>query len=223
MATALITGANRGIGLALCRLLAARGDEAIAACRSSSPELEALDHLGVRVETGLDVTSDDAVAALDQRLGTTQLDLLVNNAGIMTHESLDDLDFNRIRRQFEVNSLGPLRVTATLLERLRPGAKIAFVTSRMGSITDNTSGGDYGYRMSKVALNMAAVSLARDLAARQILVAVLHPGWVRTEMTGGHGQLDPKESAAGLLARIDALTEASSGGFWHTSGERLPW
>jgi NAD(P)-dependent dehydrogenase (short-subunit alcohol dehydrogenase family) len=220
MATALITGANRGIGLELCRLLDARGDRVIAACRSSSPEL---DDLGVRVETGLDVTSADSVAALDQRLGDTQLDLLVNNAGIMTHESLDDLDFDRIRRQLEVNSLGPLRITAALLDRLANGAKIAFITSRMSSLGENTSGGDYGYRMSKAALNMAAVSLARDVAARQIAVAVLHPGWVRTSMTGGQGQLEPADSAAGLLARIDALTQATSGGFWHVNGDRLPW
>lgn len=220
MATALITGANRGIGLALCRHLAGRGDRVIAACRSASPELDAL---GVQVEAGLDVTSDESVADLDRRLGDAQLDLLVNNAGIMTHESLDDLDFDRVRRQLEVNSLGPLRVTAALLHRLRPGAKLGFITSRMGSIADNTSGGSYGYRMSKVALNMAAVSLARDLAARQIAVAVLHPGWVRTGMTGGNGQLDPDESAAGLVARLDALTPATSGGFWHTSGDRLPW
>jgi NAD(P)-dependent dehydrogenase (short-subunit alcohol dehydrogenase family) len=220
MATALITGANRGIGLALCRLLAARGDQVIAVCRSSSPEL---DSLGVRIETGLDVTSDDSVAALARRLGDTELDLLVNNAGIMTHESLEELDFDRIRRQLEINSLGPLRVTAALLDRLRTGGKIAFITSRMSSLTDNTSGGDYGYRMSKVALNMAAVSLARDLAARQIAVAVLHPGWVRTSMTGGQGQLEPEDSATALLARVDALTQATSGGFWHANGERLPW
>jgi NAD(P)-dependent dehydrogenase (short-subunit alcohol dehydrogenase family) len=220
MATALITGANRGIGLALCRLLAARGDRVIAVCRSSSPELESL---GVRIEAGLDVTSDASVAGLDERLGDTELDLLVNNAGIMTHESLEDLDFDRIREQLEINSLGPLRVTAALLDRFRTGAKIAFITSRMSSLTDNTSGGDYGYRMSKVALNMAAVSLARDLAARQIAVAVLHPGWVRTSMTGGQGQLDPDDSATGLLARIDALTQATSGGFWHVNGDRLPW
>lgn len=220
MATALITGANRGIGLELCRLLDARGDRVIAACRASSPEL---DGLGVRVETGLDVTLDEAVAAFDQRLGDIELDLLVNNAGIMTHESLNDLDFDRIRRQFEVNSLGPLRVTAALLDRMANGAKIAFISSRMSSLADNTSGDDYGYRMSKVALNMAAVSLARDLAARQIAVAVLHPGWVRTSMTRGQGQLDPADSAAGLLGRIDALTQATSGGFWHVNGDRLPW
>jgi NAD(P)-dependent dehydrogenase (short-subunit alcohol dehydrogenase family) len=220
MATALITGANRGIGLALCRQLAARGDRVIAACRSSSPELESL---GVRIETGLDVTSDASVSALHERLGDTELDLLVNNAGIMSHETLETLDFDRIRRQFEINSLAPLRVTAALLDRLRTGAKIAFITSRMSSLADNTSGGDYGYRMSKVALNMAAVSLARDLTARQIAVAVLHPGWVRTSMTGGQGQLDPDDSAAGLLARIDALTLATSGGFWHVNGDRLPW
>ncbi|WP_428264971.1 SDR family oxidoreductase [Haliangium sp.] len=220
MATVLITGSNRGIGLELCRQLAARGERVIAACRTPTPALEGL---GVELQRDVDVSSAESVAALDQRLGNTAIDVLINNAGIMTRESLDDLDVGRILREFEVNSLGPLLVAATLRHRFGPGAKLAFITSRMGSIADNTSGGAYGYRMSKAALNCAAVSLARDLAPRQIAVAVLHPGWVRTDMTGGSGQLDPAESARGLIARIDELTLDTSGGFWHTNGDRLPW
>lgn len=220
MATALVTGANRGIGLELCRQLKERGDTVIAAARSAGADLEAL---GVRVETGLDVTSDEAVDRLRQRLDGVQIDLLINNAGILRDDQLEHLSFDQIREQFEVNSLGPLRVTAALLERLAPAAKVAMITSRMGSIADNTSGGRYGYRMSKAALNSASVSLARDLRARGIAVAILHPGFVRTDMTGHAGNIEPSESARGLLARIDALTLESSGTFWHVNGESLPW
>lgn len=195
-------------------------DGVIAACRRTSPGLDAL---GVRVEVGVDVTSDAAVDALAERLGATTLDLLILNAGILSSEALGDLDFDRIRRQLEVNALGPLRVTARLAGHLREGAKVALVTSRMGSIADNTSGGRYGYRMSKAALNIAGVSLAHDLRSRGVAVALLHPGFVRTDMTGHAGLVDAPEAAAGLIARIDALTLATSGGFWHANGETLPW
>ncbi|MFO7566075.1 MAG: SDR family oxidoreductase [Enhygromyxa sp.] len=220
MATVLITGANRGIGLELARLSAQRGDRVIAACRHSSPELEALD---VELRPGVDVTDPESLAALDASLGDTTLDLLINNAGILVPTSLDELDFDAVRRQFEVNAMGPLRVVVALRGRLGSGSKIAIVTSRMGSIADNGSGGSYGYRMSKAAVNMAGVTLARDLAKAQIAVALLHPGWVKTDMTRQTGNITAQESAAGLLARIDALTLEQSGGFWHENGERLPW
>ncbi len=220
MARVVITGANRGIGLELARQLAARGDEVIAACRSASPELAGL---GVEVVDGVDVTTDEGVAVLTQQLAGRTVDVVVNNAGLLTSESLDELDFGRIRRQLEVNALGPLRLTAALVPHLGRGSKVAIVTSRMGSIADNTSGGRYGYRMSKAAVNMAGVSLARDLADRGVAVAILHPGFVRTDMTGHQGLVDPPESAAGLIARIDELTLETSGGFWHANGERLPW
>ena len=220
MATALITGANRGIGLELCRQLAARGDRVIGVCRRSSPDL---DGLGARVESGVDVTSDDDVRALADRLSDESLDLVVNNAGALGRVDLENLDFDEIRRLFEVNSLGPLRVTAALLPRLHTGSKVAIITSRMGSIDDNTSGGSYGYRMSKAAVNMAGKSLAVDLEPRGIAVAILHPGFVRTEMTHHQGNVEPAESAAGLLARIDELSIETTGGFWHANGERLPW
>jgi len=220
MATAIVTGANRGIGLELTRQLLSRGDTVFAACREASPALTAT---GANVVAGIDVTDGECVDRLRDSLDGTTVDLLVNNAGILIHESLGDLDLARIRRQLEVNALGPLRVTAALLPNLRRGAKVALVTSRMGSIADNSSGGSYGYRMSKAALNMAGVSLARDLAERGIAVAILHPGYVRTGMTGGQGLVSPEESAAGLLARIDALTLDTSGSFWHANGEPLPW
>ena len=219
MANALVTGSNRGIGLELCRRLAARGDEVIATCRRASPELEALE---APVLAGVDVADDASVERLARELDGTELDLLVNNAGVLTREGLDDLDLDRVRRQLEINALGPLRVTHALLPNLTRGSKVVMITSLMGSMGDNGSGGYYGYRMSKAALNAAAVSLARDLEPRGIAVFALHPGMVATEMTGGRG-IPAGESVDGLLERIDALTLADTGTFWHQDGRRLPW
>ena len=219
MATYLITGANRGIGLEYCRQLTERGETAIAVCRKTS---EALDSLGIRVETGIDITSDDSVADLASRLKNTPLDVLINNAGILRKNTLPQLDFDAIRQQFEVNALGALRVTQALLPNLGTGAKVAIMTSRMGSIEDNTSGNSYGYRMSKVAVSMAGKSLSIDLKPRQIAVAILHPGMVSTDMTG-HNGIPTQEAVQGLLARIDQLNLENSGTFWHAKGEVLPW
>jgi NAD(P)-dependent dehydrogenase (short-subunit alcohol dehydrogenase family) len=219
MAVVLVTGANKGIGLELSRQLKARSDEVIAACRKSS---KALDALGVRVETGVEVSDDASIAALKTKLGDTKLDLLINNAGILEREGLSEMSFESIERQLQVNALGPLRVTTALLPLLREGGKVAIITSRMGSIADNGSGGYYGYRMSKAAVNAAGVSLAHDLKGRGVAVALLHPGMVNTDMT--HHGIPPAESVRGLLARIDALNLQNTGRFWHaTTGEILPW
>ena len=219
MARILITGANRGIGLELARQLHARGDEVVAACRAASNALSAL---GVRVLEGVDVADPRSVEQLAAELDGTSLDVLINNAGLLTVESLDDFDEDRIRRQFEVNTLGPLRVTRALLDCLGDGAKVAIVTSLMGSISDNGSGGYYGYRMSKAAVNAGGVSLARDLSSRGIAVGLLHPGMVATEMTGGRG-IPVEESAAGLIARIDELDLEHTGSFRHQDGRELEW
>lgn len=220
MKTVVVTGANRGIGLELVRQYRDRGDTVVAACRKRSKGLEKQD---VEVVEGVEVTDDKAVTKLVKAVGKREVDVLVNCAGVLSDESLGTLDFDRIRQQFEVNSLGPLRVTAALRPKLAEGSKVAIITSRMGSIDDNTSGGRYGYRMSKAAVNMAGRSLAHDLKDAGIAVAILHPGFVRTDMTGNQGLVDPPESAAGLIARIDELTLETSGGFWHANGERLPW
>ena len=220
MKKAIITGANRGIGLEFCRALTERGYAVTALCRRTS---EALDSLPVTVYEGYDVTDGSAIEAFANTVQIGSIDLLINNAGILETVSLDNLDLESARRQFEVNALGPLRVTHSLIPAMNQGARIALITSRMGSIADNESGGSYGYRMSKAALNAAGVSLARDLHSRGIAVAILHPGYVRTDMTGGSGLIDAHESVAGLLERIDQLTLASSGSFWHASGEKLPW
>ena len=220
MPKVVITGANRGIGLELARQYKQRGDDVVAICRSSSDELAKLD---IEVVEGIDVGDDAVGGELAANLEGRTVDVLVNCAGILSDESLGDLDFDRIRKQFEINSLGPLRVTAALKDSLGRGSKVAIVSSRMGSVEDNTSGGRYGYRMSKAAVNMAGRSLANDLKDDGVAVAILHPGFVRTEMTGHQGLIDPPESVAGLIARIDEVTLESTGTFWHTNGEVIPW
>jgi len=222
MSNIVITGANRGIGLALTRQYRDRGDNVVAVCRQSSSELDAL---GVRVESGIDVTNGESLAKLDDRLAEMKIDVLINNAGVMRTTGFNDIEdqLDAYRLQFEVNSLAPLRVTRALIDRLGEGSKVAIVTSRMGSIADNDSGGHYGYRMSKTAVNMAGVSLAQDLAGRRIAVGLLHPGYVRTDMTGNTGHVDTDESAAGLIRRIDDLSMDTTGSFYHANGEALPW
>ncbi len=193
----------------------------IAVCRTASEELQ---QLGIQVEAGIDITSEASVAELCDRLGDMSIDVLINNAGIIKRVTLDNLDFDSIREQFEVNALGALRVTHALLPRLKAGSKIVLMTSRMGSIADNTSGSSYGYRMSKVALSMAGKSLAHDLEPRGIPVAILHPGLVQTRMTNfTAGGITAEQSVKGLLDRIDQLTLENTGTFWHANGEVLPW
>lgn len=218
--TVLITGANRGIGLALARHYKKAGWRVYGVCRGTSPEL---DEVADRVIDGVDVTRTEDVARLAEALVGQRLDLLINNAGLLCDESLGSLVFDTIRQQMEVNAYAPLRVTEALLDNLGAGSKVANVTSRMGSIADNDSGGRYGYRASKAALNAFGKSLAMDLKPRGIAVAQLHPGYVQTRMVNFGGLITPEEAAAGIAARIEALTLENSGGFWHSNGEALPW
>tara|TARA_Y100000589_G_scaffold65097_1_gene56601 strand:- start:2221 stop:2886 length:666 start_codon:yes stop_codon:yes gene_type:complete len=221
LTTFLITGANRGIGLELSRQIHMRGDKVIATCRKTSEDLI---NLGVEIIENIDVTSQKSLNILKERLCDTSLDGLIHNAGISEYNAFDDLDDKSIKRQFEVNALSPLLITSELIDSLNTNSKIAFITSRMGSIDDNTSGGSYGYRMSKVALCMAAKSLSIDLLNRNIYIAILHPGLVSTRMTGFiKNGISAKESAKGLIERINSLNKNNSGTFWHANGEVLPW
>lgn len=220
MATWIVTGSNRGIGLEMCRQLHARGDTVFATCRRTSREL---DTVGCQIIEGVDVVNDSAAAVIERSLGSTSVDVLMNNAGLLIPDHLGGLDFDAVKRQVDVNALGPLRLTVSLLGRLKRGSKIGFVSSRAGSIGDGPGGGLYGYRMSKAALNMAGVNLARDLRDQGILVALLHPGFVRTDMTGGAGNDDPPNAARGLIARMDELNAERNGCFFHANGQELPW
>jgi NAD(P)-dependent dehydrogenase (short-subunit alcohol dehydrogenase family) len=219
MANVLITGTNRGIGLELCRQYHARGDDVIAVCRKSSPELK---ELGVRVISNVDVGSGEDVAKLLEQLAGVELDILINNAGILRPDTIDSVDFDDMLDQYQTNTLGPLRVTRALRENLKEGSKVGIVTSRVGSIEDNSSGNNYGYRASKAAVNMVGMNLRHDLAPFGVAVALLHPGLVATDMTGGRG-VPAQDSARGLIERMDELKLENTGGFWHAEGYPLPW
>jgi len=216
----LITGANQGIGLQLCLAYKQKGAEVIAVCRNASQELLALE---CEVIDSIDVTEKESITRLKQKVGSRKLDLLINNAGIYLSQSFENLSYDAIKKQFEVNTLGPIRVVEALLGNLGKGSKIAMISSRMGSIEDNTSGGSYGYRMSKGALNVASKSLAVDLKGREISVAILHPGYVQTKMVNYNGDISAEVSASRLVERIEALNINNSGTFWHSNGEVLPW
>ncbi|PHS24521.1 MAG: short-chain dehydrogenase [Methylophaga sp.] len=221
--TALVTGSNRGIGLELCTQLKQRGFDVIATCRQSSA---ALTNLGVEIIENVEVSDPKSLKNLVSTLAGRRIDWLINNAGIADGIAMDQLNEDTIascKRMFEVNSLGPLLTTQALVGNLGEGSKVGIITSRMGSIDDNDSGGSYGYRMSKSAVNAAGKSLSIDLKPKGIAVAILHPGWVRTDMTGHNGLIDTDESARGLLDRMNELTLENSGSFWHTNGELLPW
>lgn len=219
MPTTVITGTNKGIGLQLCSQLKARGDDVIAVCRTPSPELS---ELGVRIIDQIDVSNAESIQRLKSELAGQRLDVLINNAGILMGDSFGSLDYEAMLLQFRVNTLGPLRVTEALVDNLEDGSKVAIVSSRVGSIGDNGSGGYYGYRASKTAVNQIGINLKHELMPRGIAIALLHPGLVATDMTGGQG-ISPAESARGLIERIDALEIGNSGRFWHAEGYELPW
>ena len=220
MKTILITGSNRGIGLELSRQFKDKGYQVLAVCRQSS---EALDALGVEVFSGCDVSSSDDLNTLKAQLSGRQIDVLLNNAGVLATNSLGGIDYDSVKWQFAINAVAPLQVTETMLPLMTSGGKVAIVTSRMGSMADNDSGGQYGYRMSKAAVNMAGKSLSVDLKPKGIAVGLLHPGYVKTDMTGHNGLIDTVESANGLVNIIGQLNLDNSGGFWHTNGDSLEW
>jgi NAD(P)-dependent dehydrogenase (short-subunit alcohol dehydrogenase family) len=219
MTTSLVTGCNRGIGLEIVRQLSERGDTLIGVCRSPNAELDAL---GIRIIDNVDVAEGEDVERLRQTLAGESIDILVNNAGILRHDAFGEIDYDDMLLQYKVNTLGPLRVTEALRDNLHKGSKVAIITSRVGSIDDNSSGGNWGYRASKTAVNMIGTNLMHELKPRGIAVALLHPGLVATDMTNRHG-VAPEDSARGLIERIDALSMENTGGFWHAEGYALPW
>lgn len=218
--TVVITGANRGVGLELARHYAGEGCDVIGVCRDTSADLT---EIAGRVIEGVDVATDAGIWKLTDALKGQSIDLLINNAGLLQDEKLGSIDFDSIRTQMEINAYAPLRVAEALMSQIPSGGKIANITSRMGSIADNDSGGRYGYRASKAALNAFGKSLAMDLKPKGIAVAQLHPGYVQTRMVNFGGLITPAEAAKGLAARIEGLNVENTGSFWHSNGEELPW
>lgn len=216
----VITGANRGIGLNLCQQYSAKGYQVTAVVRTPSDELKELD---VTVISNIDVANAADIETLENQLHGHKIDLLINNAGIFHNESMAEMDFDTINQQIAINAVAPIRVTHALIHSLGIDAKVAMISSRLGSIADNDSGGYIGYRMSKAALNAASVSLAHELKSKKIAVGLFHPGFVQTQMVNFAGDISAEESAQRLTQRIDELNLSNSGGFWHSNGETLPW
>ncbi len=217
---AVITGANRGIGLEFCRQLIAKNYQVLAVCRESSPELK---KMTVTIIDGVDVRELSGASKVEAQLNKNKIDLIIHNAGIFLNDDLGSIAKESILQQFEVNALAPLLWSDRLLPSMSKDSKLVVITSRMGSIGDNSSGGYYGYRMSKAALNAAAKSLAIDIAPKGIAVGILHPGYVKTGMTKNQGERSAENSAQFLIQRIEKLNLQNSGSFWHCEGEELPW
>ncbi|MFK8139357.1 MAG: SDR family NAD(P)-dependent oxidoreductase [Bdellovibrionales bacterium] len=215
----VIVGGNRGIGLELCRQYKAAGDNVFCMCRSASSDLK---DLGVSVVEGFDVVDDEVVTRTTQEI-EIDIDILIHNAGILEGDRFPEIDLDSMRRQFEVNSLGPLKTVLALKSKMKVGSKVGIVSSRVGSIADNSSSNNYGYRTSKTAVNMISKCLALDLKERDVSLRILHPGYVKTEMTGGNGNILPDEAARGLITQMDSLSLENTGQFFHANGESLPW
>jgi NAD(P)-dependent dehydrogenase (short-subunit alcohol dehydrogenase family) len=222
--TVLVTGANRGLGLEFARQLTAAGATVIGTARNPAEATE-LAALGARVEQ-LDVTDPASVAALAERLAGTPLDALLNNAGWFGDRGgFDDFDPEVARREYDVNCLGPLRVTQALLPALRAGGLklVMNMSSGLGSIGNNSRGSSVGYRASKAALNMVTATLAAELADEGFVCVSLSPGWVRTDMGGPNANLAPEESVRGMLAVLAGLDREDNGRFLNHDGAELPW
>ena len=226
----VITGANRGIGLEFVGQLLERGDSVIATARTpdEADDLhERKQQYGERLEiVGLDVSEKQSIDALADHVGDRGVDVLINNAGTLIRAGdLENLDEDAIRTSIDVNTLGPLRTTAALLPALeRPDQSIICnVSSKMGSIAENSSGGSYAYRVSKAGLNMATRSMALDLVERQIFAFVIHPGWVQTRMGGSNALIDTETSVSNMLDIIDKADRDTAATFQEWNGNVIPW
>ena len=228
MTTILVTGANRGIGLEFVRQYAADGASVIACCRTpaKAEDLAALAKTGKVRVMALDVCDASSAAGLAQVLRGEAIDILINNAGVFGPEAQSalDSDFDGFAHTFRVNSIGPLIVSQALRDNLMAGhdKKLVVLTSKMGSISDSSTGA-LAYRASKAAVNMIMHVLAHDWAADGILVAILHPGWVKTDMGGPDALISPQDSVCGLRARIAELTPETSGRTLDYRGKEIAW
>lgn len=224
--TVLVTGANRGLGLEFARQYSADGWRVIACCRSAGDASE-LKKLGRKIEVhALDVTSQDTIQHLAKALAGTPIDVLINNAGIHgDRRPFGETDVALWKKIFQVNTIAPVQILAALLENVASSTqrKAVNISSKVGSIGDGPSGGNYAYRSSKAALNMAMVNAAHELKARGITILLLHPGWVQTDMGGPSAPVAVEQSVTGMRRVIDKATQAETGHFYDYTGRQIPW
>ncbi len=228
MKTVIVTGANRGLGLEFCRQYLQDGFRVIATCRhpQQATRLIDLSEHGALEVMALDISDRNAVNRFASQIHQP-IDLLINNAGVYggSPQTIEHCEEENWLHTLKVNTVAPALITRALLPSLQlaDNAKVAFLTSKMGSIEDNGSGGAYIYRSSKAALNAIIKSFAIDLAGKGISVVALHPGWVRTDMGGPNGLIDVEESIRGLIKVITELNLETSGQFFDYQGKRVPW
>lgn len=223
--TVLITGANRGLGLEFTKQYLADGWRILACCRNpqGADALRALESDRLQIYA-LDVVDPNSLAAVSQQIQHETIDILINNAGIYgARLAFGELDYDVWEQVMRTNALAPIRLTESLVNLLAPQAKLIFITSKMGSIADNTSGGSYIYRSSKAALNAAVKSIALDLAGRGKVTALLHPGWVKTDMGGPHALITVGESVSGMRQVIANLSHEQIARFFNYDGKEIPW
>jgi NAD(P)-dependent dehydrogenase (short-subunit alcohol dehydrogenase family) len=228
MPTIFISGANRGLGLEFARQYAAAGWQVLAGCRdpARAEELRAID--GVE-PIALTVDEAPSIAAVATAVGDRRIDLLINNAGIFgsvvgdSQQTLDETDLDVWSKVFQTNVMAPFALTRALLPKMSSGAIVGILSSELGSIAGNAMGELYAYRSSKAAVNMVGKSLSIDLKPRGIIVVLLHPGWVHTDMGGPAAPVGPVESIAGLRKVLAEVTPASSGKFLAWDGREMAW
>ena len=225
--TTVVIGADKGIGLEIVKAMATRQEpDVLAVCLGDGGD--AAPH-AARVIGHVNVISSEDVGQMAAAIAEMfpRIDMLLHVSGIMSMDTLGDLDYEQAKREFDINALGPLRTVEACLPLLQEGSKVGIVTSRVGSLTDNSSGGQYAYRLSKAAANMAGLNLHHDLSKRGVAVRMLHPGMVKTDLVkiypGEYNYITPAQAALGLIARMDDLTLAASGQFRHGNGDLLPW
>ncbi|KAI3392889.1 hypothetical protein diail_5022 [Diaporthe ilicicola] len=227
MPTAVITGANSGIGHEFAKVLIDAGYDVHAVDVNDGEKLKSLSC----TTSQLDVTSEDSINRFKEQYGDRPLDLLLNVAGVAdpNHDSLTTLNKESLSRTFSVNTFGPLLLTQALLPNVLESSqpRLGYVSSRVGSIADNSSGGNYAYRSSKTALNMICKNLSLELKAKGVVVAILHPGIVRTSLIPGTGDvpgsINPDEAASKLYKILVSKGIEDTGKFWHREGDELPW
>jgi NAD(P)-dependent dehydrogenase (short-subunit alcohol dehydrogenase family) len=227
MESILITGANRGIGFELTRLLIEDGRRVIATCRDpeSASDLNALNASNLHIHQ-LEVTSTKSIEALKRALSRVQIDVLINNAGEMgsKRQRIDDMNIDAWRHTFDVNTIAPFQVSMALLDNLKLSLRprIISISSQMGALS-RISSGALAYQSSKAALNKVMQVMAKDLESENIIVCSMHPGWVQTDMGGPSADISVNESAAGMISFFDNVTSEQSGRFWKWNGEEHAW